>query len=186
MGWLQKLTSRETTPLTPAVYTPTDAAVSAAIPVPRSRPSPPASQPTVPSLASIVETLRLENPRHPLDEQVEVAGENFHVKGVRRVYKDRGMPITTRGTTLEGLQCILVPEPWNEHDPNAVAVLVGAHQVGYIPAELARDYSPYLRELAGVGKALATGVARIWAKDEGGGMIRARVTLLLPEVAAFI
>jgi hypothetical protein len=94
------------------------------------------------------------------------------------------MPISARGSTLDGLQCILVPEPWNEHDPNAVAVLVGVHHVGYIPAELACDYSPPLLRLASA-EALATGTARIWAKDDG-GIIRARVTLLVPEAAAFI
>jgi hypothetical protein len=33
----------------------------------------------VPTLADVVEHLRIEAPRNPLDEQIEVAGENFHI-----------------------------------------------------------------------------------------------------------
>ena len=113
----------------------------------------------------------------------EVAGENYHVKGIRRTFRDHGMPITSKGTTLEEVKCILVPERWNEHDPNAVAVLVGAHHVGYLPADLARHYSTGLLRLAELGT-LASGLARIWAKADA-GVIRARVTVLLPEATAF-
>jgi hypothetical protein len=137
------------------------------------------------SLSTIVETLELEAPRYPLEEQVEVTGETHHIKDIRRVFRDHDMPITAAGTTLDALRCVLVPQQWNEHDPNAVAVLVGPHHVGYIPAELARDYSLPLLRLAASAGTLATGVARIWAKDDG-GMVRARVTLLLPEAAVFI
>ena len=132
-----------------------------------------------PSLAEIVERMRLEQLRHPLDEQVEVAGETHHIKAIKRVFTDNGMPVTAAGTTLEDLRCSLVPERWNRHDPNAVAVMVGLHHVGYIPAELARDYSPPLLTLASTG-VLVTGVARIWAKLDA-GVARARVTVLLPE-----
>ena len=51
------------------------------------------------------------------------------------------------------------------------------------PAELAEDYSPPLLRLASVA-ALAIGEANIWAKDNG-GMMRARVTLWIPQAAAF-
>jgi len=150
---------------------------------PRSRRVAPQNNDVAPSLTAFVTTLRLEQPRHHLNEQVEVAGETHHIKAIRRVYKDQAMPITARGSTLDGLRCILVPEPWNEHDPNAVAVLVGVQHVGYIPAELAEDYSPPLLRLASVA-ALAIGEANIWAKDDG-GMMRARVTLWIPQAAAF-
>lgn len=136
-----------------------------------------------PSSEDVAQRMQLEAPRHPLGEQVEVAGETYYVKGVRRVFRDAGTPITSKGSTLEGLVCVLVPEPWNEHDPNAVAVLLGGHKVGHLPAELARDYAPGLARLAGAG-ALATGSARIWAKSDG-GIVRARATLLIPEVSAF-
>lgn len=93
------------------------------------------------------------------------------------------MPITERGVTLNMVSCILVPEPWNEHDPNAVAVMVGQYHVGYLAAELAVTYTDGLQRIARLGS-LATGEARIWAKSDD-GMIRARVTILIPEASQF-
>lgn len=143
----------------------------------------PATTGKEPSAEDVAQRMQLEEPRHPLEEQVEVAGETYYTKGVRRVFRDAGLPITSKGSTLEDLVCVLVPEPWNEHDPNAVAVLLGGHKVGHLPADLARDYAPSLARLAG-GGVLATGSARAWAKSDG-GMVRARVTLLIPEASAF-
>lgn len=136
-----------------------------------------------PNVEQVAAEMRLEEPRHPLDEQVEVPNEQYHVKGIRRVFRDASLPITAKGSTLEDLVCVLVPEPWNPHDPNAVAVLVGGHQIGHLPADLAEDYSPPLLRLARTG-VLATGSARIWAKSDG-GVVRARATLLIPEADAF-
>lgn len=136
-----------------------------------------------PSVEQVAAEMRLEEPRHPLDEQVEVPNEQYHVKGIRRVFRDGGLPITAKGSTLDDLVCVLVPEPWNPHDPNAVAVLVGGHQIGHLPADLAEDYSPPLLRIARTG-VLATGSARIWAKSDG-GVVRARATLLIPEADVF-
>jgi hypothetical protein len=124
-----------------------------------------------------------EEPRYPLDEQIEVVGETYRAKDIRRVFKEAGMPITERGVTLNMVCCILVPEPWNEHDPNAVAVMVGQNHVGYLAAELAVTYTDGLQRIARLGS-LATGEARIWAKSDD-GMIRARVTILIPEASQF-
>jgi hypothetical protein len=145
--------------------------------------STPALESRMPTLAEAVGRCRLEPPRHPLDEQVEVAGETFHVKGIKKVFRESGMPITDAGSTLEDVQCILAPEPWNPHDSAAVAVMVGLHQVGYLPGELARQYARPLAALAG-GGVLATGLARIWAKTDA-GVVRARVTILIPEAHQF-
>jgi len=134
-------------------------------------------------LADIVAAATLEEPRYPLEEQIEVVGETYHIKGIRRVFADAGMPITERGATLNSVRCILVPEPWNEHDPNAVAVTVGQHQVGYLAADLAVSYTDGLQRIARLG-CLATGEARIWAKSDD-GIIRARVTILIPEASQF-
>lgn len=136
-----------------------------------------------PTISAMLSDLQLEKPRHPLDEQVEVAGETFHVKGIKRVFAEAGLPISRKGSTLDSIECILVPEPWNPHDQNAVAVAVGNHQVGYLPADLAIDYSAALLVLATNGY-LASGEARIWAKADS-GVVRARVTLLIPEATAF-
>lgn len=134
-------------------------------------------------LAAVVGAATLEEPRYPLDEQVEVVGETYRATDIRRVFNDAGMPITDRGVTLNLVRCTLVAEPWNEHDPNAVAVMVGTHHVGYLPADLAAGYTYGLQHIARLGR-LATGEARIWAKSDD-GMVRARVTVLIPERSAF-
>jgi hypothetical protein len=134
-------------------------------------------------LADLVAAATLEGPRYPLEEQIEVVGETYRIKDIRRVFKEAGMPITERGVTLESVRCILVPEPWNEHDPNAVAVMVGQNHVGYLDAELAASYTDGLQRLARLGR-LTTGEARIWVKSDD-GIIRARVTILIPEASQF-
>ena len=69
--------------------------------------------------------MELDRPRQwPLDEQVEVVGEQFYAKEIRKLFVECGLPITAAGVTLENEPCFLVPEPWNPHDPNAVAVMV--------------------------------------------------------------
>jgi hypothetical protein len=168
------------------------AAVAAAVPAAQSIPvSSAIRKPTqgtdrgaaTPSVEEIVARLTHEAPRHPLDEQVEVVGETYNAKGIKKVFADAGRPITAGGSTLEEETCVLVPEPWNPHDPNAVAVAVGRHQVGHLPKELAIDYARGLGALAARGL-LATGEARLWALNEK-GVIRARVTILIPEAEVF-
>lgn len=134
-------------------------------------------------LVDLVASATLEDPRYPLEEQLEVVGETYRAKEIRSVFKEAGMPITDSGVTLNSLRCILVPEPWNEKDPNAVAVMVGLNHVGYLAADLAPSYADRLQRLARRGL-LATGEARIWAKSDD-GMVRARVTILIPEACAF-
>lgn len=138
---------------------------------------------TPPTIEQIVTGCRHEEPRYPLDEQVEVTGETHYAKGIKRVFAEHGMPITAPGCTLEEVRCVLVPNPWNPHDPNAVAICVGMHQVGHLPAEMCPDYSPRLVAMAR-REVLATGEARIWAKSDA-GVVRARVTILIPEAQVF-
>jgi hypothetical protein len=42
---------------------------------------------------------------------------------------------------------VLVPEPTNPHDPNAIAVHIGGYLVGYLPRGVAQEYLPGLRHL---------------------------------------
>src|SRR5512132_2873061 len=42
---------------------------------------------------------------------------------------------------------VLVPEPHNPYDPNAIAVHIDGHVVGYLAREVARQYGPGLRSL---------------------------------------
>lgn len=134
-------------------------------------------------LADVVAAATLEEPRYPLEEQVEVVGETYRAKDIRRVFEEAGMPITESGVTLKSVRCILVPEPWNEQDPNAVAVMVAQNHVGYLAADLAASYTDGLLRIARLGS-LATGEARIWAKSDD-GIIRARVTILIPDASQF-
>jgi hypothetical protein len=118
----------------------------------------------------------------PLDEQIEIVGEQFYPKEIRKLFRECGMPIMAEGSTLDPETCFLVPEPWNPHDPKAVAIMVRSFQVGHLPADLARRYHARLIPYAQQHK-LVTGTARIWSKLEPGGMVRARVTVCVPEAA---
>jgi len=118
----------------------------------------------------------------PLDEQIEIVGEQFYPKEIRKLFRECGMPITAAGCTLESEVCFLVPEPWNPHDPNAVAVMVRTFHVGHLPATLARRYHSHLIPYA-QRRQLVTGNARIWSQLESAGMVRARVTVVVPEAA---
>lgn len=133
----------------------------------------------VPQLLDALAVCNVEPLRPDLDEQVEVAGEQFHAKAIRKLFHGRGLPVTTAGTTLEEATCVLVPMPWNPHDSNAVAVLIDEHHVGYLPADLAEDYSQPLGAMA-QRRLLVSGLARVWVKMEG-PTLRARVTLVIPE-----
>jgi hypothetical protein len=113
-----------------------------------------------------------------------LAGETFATKEIKKVFREHKVPIHEDGSTLEDLQCILAPEPWNPRDPDAVAVMVGAHQVGYLPTDLALDYARPLAALANSG-VLSTGSARIWAKSDA-GVARARVTVLIRGRAVLV
>lgn len=147
----------------------------------RSHPASRAShQGNVPSITQMLSEFALEPLRDPLDEQVEVVGETHNIAGIKKVFRGRGLPIPSQGMEINDALCVLVPEPWNPHDANAVAVAMDGHQVGHLPAELAMDYAQPLAEIARRG-VLVTGVGRIWAKDDGSGIVRARVTILIPE-----
>lgn len=121
----------------------------------------------------------------PLDEQVEVVGEQYYPKEIRKLFRDCGLPITPAGVSVENEPCFLVPEPWNPHDPNAVAVMVRKYHVGHLPADLAKRYHPVLIRYA-QQRLLVTGVARVWSKLESGALVRARVTIAVPEVAVLL
>lgn len=61
---------------------------------------------------------------------------------------------------------ILIPEPRNPHDANAIRVEIKRRKVGYFSREDAAVYSPYLRRLAQHGK-LACCEAFISGRGEG-------------------
>jgi HIRAN domain len=61
-----------------------------------------------------------------------VAGARFHGEALAADAAAPGRPLRLRR------------EPDNEHDPNAIAVLAGGAQVGWVPRELAAELAPKL------------------------------------------
>jgi len=69
-------------------------------PVPVSLAEPnPGPPPTLSELAASARLARVD----PLEEQIEVAGETYHVRDIKRVFADTGTAITARGATLDDL-----------------------------------------------------------------------------------
>jgi hypothetical protein len=61
-----------------------------------------------------------------------VAGARFQTEALESDAAAPGRPLELRR------------EPGNEHDPNAIAVLAGGEQVGWVPRELAAEIAPQL------------------------------------------
>jgi hypothetical protein len=66
--------------------------------------------------------------------EVQVAGESFHQNAIHAV-EERNPP----GSPLVA---VLVPDPGNAHDSNAVAVYVNDEHVGFLPRDMARRVQP--------------------------------------------
>lgn len=62
----------------------------------------------------------------------------------------------------EVFEALLVPEPDNPHDTNAVSVRVKGHVIGYQDRDAAQVYRPIFHRIAASG-VVATTTARIWA-----------------------
>lgn len=88
----------------------------------------------------------------------EVAGEEYHEAGWRSL-----LPRTLPQNGLElHERAVLLREPRNRFDRNAVSVEIGGRQVGYLPAEDAGRYRQILDHLASHGWSVRT-AARLWA-----------------------
>jgi hypothetical protein len=78
-------------------------------------------------------------------DDLEVVGELAYQSALWRL---RG------GTIGEKVRCdvvaVLVPEPWNPYDANAVGVQIDGQVVGYLPRATAQEYLPGLRHLMSV------------------------------------
>lgn len=93
--------------------------------------------------------------------KIDVVGESHYVAALEQI-------LTTRGTARESYQevkapCVLVREPDNPHDPNAVAVQVDGWKVGYIPRENAANLA---RRIDSIG-AHPAGVATLRGRPGG-------------------
>lgn len=86
----------------------------------------------------------------------------------------------------EVFEALLVPEPDNPHDSNAVSVRVHGHVIGYLDRDAAQMYRPIFHRIAASGM-VATTTARIWAvvreswDDERRARFFANVRIYLPE-----
>lgn len=65
---------------------------------------------------------------------VDVAGESHHVDAIREA--------VARTPAGEAYTALLIPEPSNPHDPNAVAVNLQGQCVGYLPRDIAAVMAP--------------------------------------------
>jgi HIRAN domain len=64
-----------------------------------------------------------------------------NVAGAGRHHADA---IASSDAVAPGRRLELHRDPENEHDPNAIAVLAGGDQVGWVPRELAAELAPEL------------------------------------------
>jgi hypothetical protein len=94
--------------------------------------------------------------------EVEIVGESFHTAELKKLYaalpKDDG---------VAHCWAVLVPEPKNRHDSNAVAVLVNGQKVGYLNRDDAEEVQGQLVELLEEDKRLLTVPATIRTGDRG-------------------
>ncbi|GAA4674597.1 hypothetical protein GCM10023197_32740 [Gordonia humi] len=104
-------------------------------------------------------------------DDVEVVGESYYRQAFADLFIRAGKPLG--GVTW--YQAVLVAEPDNPHDENAVAVSVDGHKVGHIPADLAPTIQRDVRAANRRGEQVCV-AARIWAACDDATW-SARVTL---------
>jgi collagen type III alpha len=91
---------------------------------------------------------------------VEVAGEQFRSKDIRRLFPAR---LPTSGMEVVH-HAYFVPEPTNTHDRNAVRVEVDGIQIGYLPAAVAGTYQPLFIGMNREG-VIPTTTCKIWGYE---------------------
>jgi collagen type III alpha len=87
----------------------------------------------------------------------QVVGESRYFDALRSAVATRDR----RATGELMVQAVLIPEPENRHDRNAVAVTIDGRLIGYLPREDAPAYAAVLGPLAGRGL-FARVAARLW------------------------
>lgn len=99
------------------------------------------------------------------NEILGAVGESHYQDALARLCGGR----TTDGHFLDVI-AILVPEPQNQYDPNAVAVVVGGLHVGYLSRELAaRCHEPIARRMQAEGRAVGCRAQIRGGWNRGGG-----------------
>jgi predicted Zn-ribbon and HTH transcriptional regulator len=75
-------------------------------------------------------------------DDLEVVGELAYQSALWRLCGG-----TVGDRVRHDIVAVLVPEPANPYDPNAIAVQIEGHVVGYLPRATAQEYVPGLRQL---------------------------------------
>ena len=121
--------------------------------------------------------------------EVRVAGESFHQAAIGA--------LQARSSPGSPLVAVLVPEPENGHDPNALAVHVNAQHVGYLPRDVAWRVRPALAAFSHAhGGCLVACTAEVRRHDNGPQVVllidplplglRAEDFAVVPDMAATI
>lgn len=89
----------------------------------------------------------------------EIVGEAYREAQITAAL---GRPVKQNQEVEETYEALLVPEPDNPHDPNAISVRVRGQVVGYLSREAAAAYRPIVHRITASGLVTTT-TARIWA-----------------------
>lgn len=135
----------------------------------RSRRAPRPAPPTVPPQVWEASTTRVTAQLFEGVESLEVVGEARYQDALWEVCG------ATRGQRVrEAIVAVLVPEPDNPYDHNAIAVQIEGHVVGYLSREDAVGYGPGIRSLMaryGAVVALEGVIAGGGHRDDGPGYL---------------
>lgn len=93
--------------------------------------------------------------------QIDVVGESHHESEIRSLFP---ASLPSEGGHSVETTAILVPEPKNQFDTNAVAVHVEGKHVGYLAREDSAKYAPMLSALIGQGLQPQVGCS-IWGYE---------------------
>jgi hypothetical protein len=74
-------------------------------------------------------------------EDLEIVGESFHQPALWQLAH-----ATVGDEVRYGIVAVLVPEPTNQHDPNAIAIHIDGQIIGHLPRAIAREYVPGVRQ----------------------------------------
>ncbi len=92
---------------------------------------------------------------------MNVAGESHYQEALHEIVGPGA-----EGEVALDTEALLVPEPSNPHDPNAVMVQIDGRLVGYLPRHEAVAYGATLRKLSERGR---TGACEARIAGHGGG-----------------
>lgn len=121
----------------------------------------------------------------PARKMVDVVGEGSHQGSLERVAGGR----TVDGPRIRDHSAILMPEPTNPYDPNAVRVVVvpssgSGATIGYLSREDAVAYRPVIDRLAAEGKVAAcrASIGGGWERgSDDRGSFGVRLSMGTPE-----